>query len=335
VSGAARFRVGFLTLDLESASARVRIRDHQDQLAELGVLSEVSALPRGHLARRRLFCSMSDLDAIVLHRVLLGETDMVSLRRAARALVLDMDDAVYVRPTGPAGGGLQRKFEVTLRASDLVICGNLHLRETLRSRHPRVRLLPPASPPPEVVPTPAVDTPVRLVWTGSEATLPYLERLAPALEPLGGSVLLEVLADGPPRLPASVPVSFTPWSLEAETTVLARAHIGLYPLDDEPWSLGKCAYKLHRYMQFGLPSVSSPHGGGREVLGDEEAGLLAESTQEWEAALRRLVGDPALRRRLGARARALALGKFALGDRTRSLARILREAASIGRLRGS
>lgn len=324
----------FVCLDLESASSRVRMLDHQGGLAELGVASSLHALPKGPLARRKLFRTLK-ADVVVLQRVLLGELDLVSLRSFASAVVLDLDDAIYERPHGAtAGSRLRAKFEDTVKACDLVVCGNLHLRDELRSRHPRVRLLPPASPQTGLPDREDHEGAVRLVWTGSLATLPYLARLAPVLASFGDEIELEVVADARPNLPGEIPVRFTPWSHEAEAEALARADVGLYPLDDDSWSQGKCAYKLHRYMQFGLPSIASPHGAGREVLSPPEAGLIAETPAEWEAALRKLIRDSDLRRRMGRRARALALAQHALPDRTRTLERILREAAAIGRLRG-
>jgi hypothetical protein len=292
---------------------------------------EAFALPRGIFARRRLWGALASRDVVVLHRTVLGEADLVGLRRKAKALVLDMDDAIQHRPSGvPGGRGLRKKFELTVRACDVVICGNLHLRDEVRRRHPRVRLLPPASFSPPEVPERTGEGPVRLVWTGSGATLRYLEGLAPVLSALGDAVEVVVLADVPPKLPGAS-VRFVPWTLEAEEQALAEADVGLYPAEDDPWSQGKCAYKLHRYMHFGLPSVASPHGAGREVLG--EGGLLAEGPEAWEAALRQLVADPGLRRAMGQAARARALAELALPDRTQSLAQILQEAAAIGRLR--
>ncbi len=218
-------------------------------------------------------------------------------------------------------------------ACDLVVCGNLHLRDELRARHPRVRLLPPASPSASLPSRQDHEGAMRLVWTGSEATLPYLTTLAPILSSLGDEIELEVVADVRPFLPPEIPLRFTPWSQEAEAQALGRADVGLYPLDDDSWSQGKCAYKLHRYMQFGLPSIASPHGAGREILAPPEAGLVAETPEEWEAAVRQLIRDPKLRRRMGRRARALALARHALPERTRTLEHILREAAAIGQLR--
>ncbi len=342
----APLRIAFVTLDRGAASARVRVLDHLPGLAAAGIAGELRELPRGFLARRRAWRDLAGHDAVVLHRVLLAELDLAALRRRARALALDLDDAIELRPhRAHPSRRLARRLTLALAACDLVLAGSAHLRDRLRGRHPRVRLLPPASPPAQATRDARPDAaPVRLVWTGSRSTLPYLEALDGVLAEVAaarpGRVALEVLADAPPALPTSAAaglgLGFTPWSLEAEERALARAAVGLYPLFDDAWSAGKCGYKLRRYMAHGLPSVASPQGGGREALAPpdaEPAGLLAEGPAQWREALLRLIDEPPLRRSLGRRALALALGREALGDRTRTLARILRELSAIGRAR--
>lgn len=329
--------VAFVTGDPGSASARVRVLDRLPGLAAHGVTGELLALPRGWLARRRFLGGLAAHDVVVLTRRLVGEGHLVALRRAARALVLDLDDAVWTRPFGRRDRRVASRFADAVRAADLVIVGSTALREEVRSRHghPRVRVVPPASPLPVTLArarTVSGAGSLRLVWTGSQATLPYLEALGPVLDALARDVALqlEVVADAPPTLPPTVPVTFTPWSLEAEDAALARADVGLYPLRGDAWSRGKCAYKVRRYMAFGLPTVASRAGGGLETLDPPEAGLVADDEGEWLRALRLLAGDPALRRRMGACARALALTRDAPDDRARTLARILRQAAAVG-----
>ena len=71
------------------------------------------------------------------------------------------------------------------------------------------------------------------------------------------------------------------------------------PLPDDPWSRGKCGYKLIQYMACGLPVVASPIGVNREIVEHGVNGFLAETPEEWEQALRTLLADPQLRERMG------------------------------------
>ena len=74
------------------------------------------------------------------------------------------------------------------------------------------------------------------------------------------------------------------------------------PLHDTPWERGKCAYKLLQVMAAGKPVIASPVGANRQVVRHGVNGFLAESTEEWTDALRKLA-DPHLRERMGAEAR--------------------------------
>lgn len=75
--------------------------------------------------------------------------------------------------------------------------------------------------------------------------------------------------------------------------------------------------KVFEYMAAGRPILSSDLPVFREVLNDANAILLdPQSVEAWEAALRSLAGDEALRRRLGEAARRGA-GRFSWLERTR------------------
>jgi glycosyltransferase involved in cell wall biosynthesis len=69
--------------------------------------------------------------------------------------------------------------------------------------------------------------------------------------------------------------------------------------------------KLYEYMAVGLPVVAPDHENLREVLRHRENALLfaPDSCEALTAALMELKGDPDLRGRLGANARAAVLGE--------------------------
>jgi len=337
----------FLVEDERSASARVRASDLVPGLAREGVNARVEGLAGNRAARRRQLDAARERDVVVLQRKLLAEGDLVRLRRAARALVFDFDDAVSERPWDARARGRSwtrpRRFAETLRAADLVIAGSAHLHELAAREHERVRLLPTAVALPPRVSLErsrgdgAQGETVRLLWTGARATLGYLEAIARPLGALAArrpNVELAVVADARPR-ELGLPVRFVTFSLAAEEHELARADVGLMPLAGDAWSRGKCGLKLARYLAWGVPAVASRAGAGSEILDVPLTGLHADDEGEWLASLETLVADPALRRAMAARARADAAARLSLDARVRSWAAALREAAAIGARRAA
>ena len=89
---------------------------------------------------------------------------------------------------------------------------------------------------------------------------------------------------------------------ETKRELLARAWVNVTASSNEGWCL-----TVMEAAALGTPSVAIAEGGLRESIVDGETGLLAESPAELPDAVARVVRDPALRERLGDRARERAL----------------------------
>ncbi|MEZ6185193.1 MAG: hypothetical protein R3F62_09315 [Planctomycetota bacterium] len=318
-------KVVFLSGDPAEASARVRIHEHLDVLREQGLEPTVWTIPRSVPARLRAWRRLRDAEVVVLQRKLLDRVSLGALRRHAPRLVYDLDDALYTRPHGRPDGRQRRRFARTLSQVDLVLAGSEYLARAARERGGRrVAVWRPGVALPAATATPEAE-PVRVVWTGSAATLPYLEQTAPLLRALQRRVpgwSLDVIADAIPSLPG-VTLRAHRWSPRVEDEVLSGAQLGIYPLPDTPWARGKCAYKVLRYLAHGLAVLSVPQGGGAEVLGEPPAGRVA-ALDAWGDALGELLRDPAARRALGAAGREHARRAHALAARSAELAELLR-----------
>jgi glycosyltransferase involved in cell wall biosynthesis len=103
--------------------------------------------------------------------------------------------------------------------------------------------------------------------------------------------------------------------------------IGIMPLPNQPWARGKCGYKLIQYMACGVAVIASPVGVNAELVDHGVDGFLARSEDEWEACIRRLAGDAALRASMGARGRAKIIEAYSLQSHGPRLAAMIRETA--------
>jgi glycosyltransferase involved in cell wall biosynthesis len=100
------------------------------------------------------------------------------------------------------------------------------------------------------------------------------------------------------------------------------------PLPDEPWTRGKCGYKLIQYMACGLPVVASPVGVNADIVRHGENGFLAATEGQWAEALAQLITQPDLRRRMGSAGRQRVQSEFSLQVLAPRLEKLLRSVAT-------
>jgi len=305
-------RVAVLSADPAGPSVRHRWVSLAPRLEEEGLALELVLLPKGGRGRVDAFGRAARADLVVLQRRLLRTADFDLLRGAVRRLVYDFDDAMPYRDPfrGPQESTARaNRFLRTCSSADAVVAGSEELAALARGCAPRALFVAPTPVDPgKYGPRPGprrTGAPVRFGWIGSRSTLPYLSAIAGPLSracaALPGARLL-VVAEGDASLPG-VPLDFEPWSQEGEAESLRRMDVGLMPLTDDPWSRGKCAFKILQYGATGIPSVASPVGANVAAVEDQRTGILAKDDGAWEAALRKLAGDPDLRARMGEAAR--------------------------------
>jgi glycosyltransferase involved in cell wall biosynthesis len=91
-----------------------------------------------------------------------------------------------------------------------------------------------------------------------------------------------------------------------------RLDVGLAPMPDTPFHRLKYWNKYLEYASLGVPAIYSNVPPNADVVRDGDTGLVVENRAEaWETALRRLIGDGALRAALAARALTDAEDRFA------------------------
>lgn len=219
--------------------------------------------------------------------------------------VVDYDDAIFhnydLSGSTLVRRVLGRKLDPLLRGSALVTAGNDYLA-TYATTHGarRVERIPtvvdldryPVVPPPQ-------GHDLRVGWIGTPANARYLGPLIAALNRLGQERPVTFVTVGAGDLPGlTIPQERHIWSEDSEAALLARMHIGVMPLPDEPWERGKCAYKLIQYMAAGRPVIASPVGMNVDVV-TPDVGFLASEEDDWLAALRFYAGDPVRREDMG------------------------------------
>lgn len=287
---------------------RYRVAALAPALTARGWELQVEPLADSWRTRLAQFNAAADYDVVLLQRKLLPLWQTWWLRRRARALVYDFDDAMPFRDSfserGAQSASRSARFGRLVRAADLVLAGNAYLERLARERRPRgaVQYLPTVVDPSRYALAGHIghSGPLRLVWIGQRTTVPYLQAAGAALAAATARVprlALHVISDAFPQLPG---VSIAPirWTSEGETRALVSADVGVSWLTDDPWSRGKCGLKVLQYMAAGLPVVANRVGVHSELVEHGVTGYLADTPGEWAEAIGRL-DDPQRRARFG------------------------------------
>jgi glycosyltransferase involved in cell wall biosynthesis len=304
-------------------SSRFRVLQHLDSLRARGLEAEIVVAKRGSgyapLQLRRLAAGR---DVILIQKKLFSPWKLRLLPRRV-PVVYDFDDAVFeVSPdeedrfgrerAEKRGRSRRRRFARTLDRAALVLAGNRFLAGHAQTAS-RVAILPTGV---DLAPYPGVRVrdalqrrlaagePPRIGWIGSRPSLRYLAMLAAPLRAACARVpgaRLEVCNEFL-DLPG-VPVEKRTWSAAREADDLLDFDVGLMPIDDRPFSRGKCGLKILQYQAAGVPVVCSPVGANNDIVRDGATGLHATGDASWTEAIVRLLSDRDFASRLAAAAR--------------------------------
>ena len=310
-----------LIRDREVPSARYRVLQYLDHLQAAGANARVAIIPGGWQARRRVLRSAAEFDGVLLQKRLLRPRQAAYLRKYAKRLVYDFDDAVpYHRASArtPESATRLRRFRAIMELADLVIAGNEHLRALAETHGGKATVIPTVLDPGKYDRAAAARHPdpdtVTLGWIGGASTIEHLAAIAEALAQIGAArphVRLKLVSDTFPDLPG-IAVENKPWRQTDEAGDVASMDIGLAPCMDTPWTRGKCGLKILQYLAASRPVVCSPVGVQKEMVQDGINGYLADGIADWATALGRLVASPEDRARMGQAGREMLEQRYTL-----------------------
>jgi hypothetical protein len=322
---------------------RYRIEAFAPALAARGWTLESLPLDTSTFQRGSQLRRAAEADVVVLQRKLLPMWQLRILRKTAKLLVYDFDDALFCRDSysrkKSTSWARLAHFWATIYAADVVTAGNRYLQEQASAYiNPERVYLMPTCVEPDLYPVAThfrLGRDVKLVWIGQDSTLPCLTHAQPMLAAASAKmpgVELRVICNQFPEL-RGVRVVPRQWSATTETNEIADADIGISWLPDDPWSLGKCGLKVLQYMAAGLPVVANPVGMNREMVVHGETGLLASTPEQWAAAISRLAAEPGLRRSMGIAARKRVEQRYSVsrwaGEFAALVDRLARQAAGL------
>lgn len=154
---------------------------------------------------------------------------------------------------------------------------------------------------------------VAIGWIGSPSTFKYVKKYTTVLSKILQNKNVELHIVGATEdIGLGSNVKYLKWTEETEIALISNFDIGIMPLENSPWELGKCSYKLIQYMGCGVPVVASAVGMNNEVVDEGLNGFLVQQEGEWLDKLSRLIADRALREELGKMGRKIVESRFSL-----------------------
>jgi glycosyltransferase involved in cell wall biosynthesis len=277
----------------------------------------------------------SAFDAVYLYR----EASLVGpallervIARRNPTLLYDFDDAIWQRYVSPRNRYFSYlktpgKTRTLCRLAAGVVVGNEHLARFAQRYNRSVTIVPSTVSLRQYRPAPSGSPPDGHVigWTGSHSSVQYLQTVEGALQRLARRrrFRLRVIGVEGFSIPG-VDVECKPWVAATEVEDLWPIDVGIMPLTEDEWTLGKCAMKAIQYLGVGIPAVVSPVGANREVVEHGVTGFHAQSEDDWVRGLERCLDDVALRSRMGAAGRALVEARYSAESQVPRFAAFLR-----------
>jgi len=314
-------RLLVITQGLHDPASCYRVFQYLPYLMQHGAETVIAPWPRNDRDRAELLDEVPSYASVVVQRRLPALRHIRELRKRARRLSFDFDDAIIFRDSvhgypWPIPDRLIR-FRSMVSECDSVTAGNDYLC-TLSRRLGSCRT---AIMVPTVVDRVKYESAGRgnssqergfsVGWIGNTTTLPYLltlEKPVRALSRVIPEMKLITISNTHPGWDGLTTERVT-WTEATEADQLTRLDAGLAPLADNRWTRGKCGLRLLQYLAAGVPAVASPVSVQSEII-DHGACLAARTNDEWVDRLWDIRVDPDLRSHLIAAGSSLLAARF-------------------------
>lgn len=284
---------------------------------DLAFYSAGNFLGKGLILAKNMVTRIRDLlrfrqfDIVFIQREALFLGTSFFERHAARAskMIFDFDDSIWLADTSPGNKKWEwiktpGKFFENVAVAHTVIAGNTYLADKAKPLNKQVVVIPTTINTALHLPRPELRNKETLVigWSGSISTVKHFELLVPVLQTIkkkyGNRVRIKVIG-APDYKNNELEVAAVAWSEATEVQELNTFDIGIMPLPDDAWAMGKCGLKGLSYMACGIPAIMSAVGVNKEIIQQGQNGLLAVTEEDWINSLSQLIEDASLRMRLG------------------------------------
>lgn len=214
------------------------------------------------------------------------ELFLTKAKKRGVRIVYDIDDANYVRR--------KDNSDRIATIADTVICGNDTLYDHYSKINNNCHILPTVEVTPNYAPywQDTFDSKI-IGWIGSNASVKNLEVIVDAMNKFlmkHQDAEFHIISDSDNGFTKRIVRSkLVKWGLNSYLKDMSKFTVGIMPLKDTSFNVGKCGFKLIQYLNMKKPVIATDLGANRDIVSD--CGLLADSTDEWVNALEALLYD--------------------------------------------
>ena len=237
------------------------------------------------LNRLPLLYKQGSYDFLWINRSLLNFRN--SIDASIKNPIYDFDDAVWLSDA-------RHCFKEYCSKAAVVLAGNNFLYEEAKKYSNRIEIIPTPVDTLHYTKLPSNKDTFNVGWIGSAAGYHYLAGIEQQLLRFFSKhkdARLRIVSERyPHELTGLKPyIDFFPWSRERDVELINTFSVGIMPIKNTIWDLGKCSFKMLQYMACEVPVIASNIGMNEEVgnlMSDSgEFGTMITNDNQWPDAL--------------------------------------------------
>lgn len=274
-------------------------------------LQKIIGIKLALIRRFLLLFKIVSYDYVFIHReaTMVGPPfiEWIIAKVLRKKIIYDFDDAIWLPNYSDSNASFQRlkmywKVKYIIKWAHKVTVGNDYLRDYAIQFNSAVQVIP-TTIDLKNVHNKKVNhdsSPITIGWTGTHTTSSYLKELASVFEKLAKTEHFKFIfiSNHPPDFDFPN-LEYIQWNKSTEIEDLSQIQIGIMPLKDDEWALGKCGFKGLQYMALGMTAVLSPVGVNKTIIQHGENGFLCANSTEWETTIKTLMAHPEIRQKTG------------------------------------
>jgi glycosyltransferase involved in cell wall biosynthesis len=293
--------LAIISRDLQKGSTKYRIAQYLDFLTSRRI--DVEFIKRGAVDTS-VVKKAKQFDLVFNQKCLFRYALARELIANSRRTIFDFDDAIYTRPGKPhtlfTKLRVKMRFHLWLKHSDIVTTSNQFLARYARKYSSAVEVVPMALDLDTWQPGKKKrDDKITIGWAGAPVNISLIESLDPVFSVLLKQypfLTLAIFSGQRPRL--NCPFEYHAFRPGYEPAFVQNLDIGLLPLANEEYAMGKSPIKAIQYLACGVPVVGNIIGATREIL-NEKNSIAVSNQYEWIRGLDKLITNRDLARSMG------------------------------------